>query len=54
MRVFDRTLSNIEKNKEIKESGGFNCIPFGLPRFENAVPGIMQGTYYLVTANSGV
>ncbi len=54
MDLFDRTISKLEENKRIKEEGGYNCIPFGLPRFEEALPGIMQGTYYIVTANSGV
>ncbi len=54
MSYFEKTLETIEKNKEIKEQGGFNCIPFGFDRFEEFLPGIMQGTYYIVTANSGV
>ena len=33
-----------------------NCIPWGLPRFEQAsgIPGIEQGKYYLITANQKV
>lgn len=52
--IFDRTLSHIERNKQIKEEGGFNCIPFGFPRFENYLPGIMKSRMYTITASSGV
>ncbi len=48
--LFDRALSRIEENID-KE---YNCIPFGFKRFEQYLPGIMQKTYYLLTANSGV
>jgi hypothetical protein len=33
-------------------SGKINCIPWGLPRFEDESPGIEQGKYYLVTGAS--
>lgn len=50
MSIFDRALGRIQENmsKEI------NCIPWGLPRFESYLPGIMQKRYYIVTASSGV
>lgn len=48
--IFDRALSRIRDNMHNQH----NCIPWGLPRFENVVPGIMQKKYYLVTANSGI
>jgi Steigviridae replicative DNA helicase len=31
-----------------------NCIPWSLPRFEEHSPGIEQGKYYLISANSKV
>ncbi|MGB0431152.1 MAG: hypothetical protein ACPGLV_11810, partial [Bacteroidia bacterium] len=34
--------------------GKINCIPWGLPRFEKYSPGIEQGKYYMVTANTKV
>lgn len=48
--IFDRALDRITKNK-FKET---NCIPFGLPRFEEYLPGIERAKYYICTANSGV
>lgn len=52
--LFERTLSSIERNKQVKEEGGFNCIPFELPRFEGILPGIMKSRMYTITASSGV
>lgn len=48
--LFQRALRRIEENRN-KE---FNCISFEsiFPRFSEYLPGIMQKTYYLVTANS--
>jgi replicative DNA helicase len=48
--IFNRALAKIKDNMHNE----INCIPWGLERFENVVPGIMQKKYYLVTANSGV
>lgn len=50
MSIFDRAVGRIQENmgKEV------NCIPWGLPRFESYLPGIMQKRYYLVTASQGV
>jgi hypothetical protein len=48
--IFDRALKRINENM-LNEH---NCIPWGLPRFENVVPGIMQKKYYLITANTGI
>jgi|LakMenE01Jun11ns_1017448.scaffolds.fasta_scaffold9935188_2 hypothetical protein len=52
--IFDEVLAKIKKNKEVREKNGFTCIPLGLPRFEQILPGIIQGLYYIVTASSGV
>jgi len=49
-RVYD---SIIERRRRIL-SGKVNCIPWGLPRFETQLPGIEQGKYYLLSANSKV
>jgi replicative DNA helicase len=48
--IFDRALKRVEENR-VKT---INCIPFGLPRFEEFLPGIERRKYYLITANSGV
>ena len=54
MGAFNKTFEFIERNKRIKDEGGYNSIPFGLPELDKHVPGIMKGTQYLVTASSGV
>jgi hypothetical protein len=54
MELFDRVFTNLVERKERVLSGKINCIPFGLPRFEEELPGIEQRTYYQVTANTKV
>src|SRR5699024_10358928 len=52
--LYDRVLDEIKVKRERLLSGKVNCIPWGLPRFETVNPGIEQGKYYLITANSKV
>lgn len=52
--LFDRVRRDLLKRRERSLSGKLNCIPFKLPRFSNELPGIEQGTYSIVTANSKV
>lgn len=52
--LYDRVLKTIQDRRERLLTGKINCIPWGLPRFENEIPGIEQGKYYLITANSKV
>lgn len=52
--LFQRTLNTIETKRDRLLSGKINCIPWGLPRFEEQSPGIEQAKYYLLTANSKV
>lgn len=54
MSLFKRVHDNLRERRERLLSGKINCIPWGLPRFENELPGIEQGKYYLITANSKV
>ena len=54
MSLFNRVLVDLKERKQRIVDGMINCIPWGLPRFENELPGIEQGKYYLVTANSKV
>ena len=54
MSLYDRVYKNLIERRERIVSGKINCIPWGLPRFENQLPGIEQGKYYLITANSKV
>jgi hypothetical protein len=52
--VFERTFDYIKKRRQRILDGKINSIPWGLPRFEEENPGIEQGKYYNVTANSKV
>lgn len=54
MSLYDRVYNNLIERRERLLSGKINCIPWGLPRFENINPGIEQGKYYLISANSKV
>ncbi len=54
MSLFDRVYNEIELRRERILSGKINCIPWGLPRFEEFNPGIEKAKYYLITANSKV
>ena len=53
---FQKHVERIKENKAKIESGSYNCIPFTekFPRLSTHLPGIIKGTYYIVTANSGV
>jgi len=50
--LYTRVYDNIIEKRQRLLNGQINCIPWGLPRFENELPGIEQGKYYLITANS--
>lgn len=52
--LFLRTLNNIQNKRDRILNGKINCIPLGFKRFENELPGIERGKYYLFTANSKV
>jgi len=52
--LFTRVYNNISDRRQRLLSGKINCIPWSLPRFEEELPGIEQGKYYLITANSKV
>jgi len=54
LSLFDRTYQKIVEKRERILNGKINCIPLGLPRFENELPGIEQGKSILFTANSKV
>ena len=54
MSLFDRVHKSIVDRRQRLLDGKINCIPWGFPRFEDESPGIEQGKYYLVTANSKV
>ena len=52
--LFLRTLNTIQNKRDRLLNGKINCIPWGLPRFEEQLPGIEKSKYYLITANSKV
>lgn len=54
MNPFDQTLLYIRERQERRKLGLTNCIPLPFERLAAHFPGIEQGTYYCVTANSGI
>lgn len=44
----------MHRNAERIAGGLVNYLPFGLDRFEEAIPGVQRKNYVIVTANSGV
>lgn len=50
--LFSRVYNGLIEKRDRLLSGKINCLPWGLPRFEYEIPGIEQGKYYLITANS--
>lgn len=52
--LFDRVFDGLESRRKRILSGKINCIPWGFRRFEDQSPGIEQGKYYLLSANSKV
>jgi hypothetical protein len=54
MTLYERVLNRITEKRQRLLDGKINCIPWGLPRFEEIAPGIQQSNYYLITANSKV
>lgn len=53
-RVFDRVYRYLTDRRDRVLSGRINCIPWGLPRFEEECPGIEQRKFYLISANQKV
>ena len=51
-KIYDRVYAQIVNRRERLLDGKINCIPWGLDRFENFNPGIEQGKFYNITANS--
>jgi replicative DNA helicase len=52
--LHERVIDNIKIWKQKILDGGVNCIPLGLPRFEEEMPGIEQKCYIQITANTKV
>lgn len=56
MNLFEETLDEIKKNKtNIDIYKKPNCIPFDwFPKLKTVIPGLMKGTNWLISANSGI
>ena len=54
MKLYSRVYKDLVNRRNRVLSGKVNCIPWGFSRFEKELPGIEQGKYYLLTANSKV
>lgn len=54
MLGYDVILGDLEKRKLIKESGGWNSIPYPFDRFGKIFAGWEQGRSYCYTASSGI
>lgn len=54
MELYNRVLKTINERRDRILSGGINCIPFGLPRFEEVLPGIEKSTLTYITASTKV
>lgn len=53
--IFKDTFDYINNNIQRVKEGKVNCIPFSnFPRLGNKIPGIIQGTNWIVTASSGI
>ena len=46
--LYDRVFGTLVERRDRILSGKINCIPWGLPRFEEELPGREQGKYYNV------
>ena len=51
MEIYNKVREEIVRNKELKESGKDIIIPYPFPRFAQNVPGIMKGTYTIISGN---
>lgn len=55
MRIHERVLNTIESNAQLRRDGKYIAIPWlSLPKLSKVMPGIQQGRYYLVSANSKI
>ena len=47
--LINRTVEMLRKRRERAVNGDINCIPLPFRRFRNDLPGVEQGTYYLIS-----
>jgi len=54
MQLYNRVLTELKTNKQLRESNQEIAIPFPFKRFSNFIPGIQRGRYIITTASSKV
>lgn len=54
LRMFSKIYEKILKNKEAKDNGMVNSISPPFPRLAEKFPGFEKGTYWIITASSGI
>lgn len=54
MALYNRVLTELKTNKQLRESNQEIAIPFPFKRFSEYIPGIQKGRYYLLSANQKV
>jgi len=52
--MINRIIQKLEDNRNKRLNGGIIAIPWSLPRLSRVLPGIVQGRYNLISANSKV
>lgn len=51
---FKQAVDKLKRNKEIRESGKFLCLPYPFPRLAEVLPGIDRGQHIGLTAGTGI
>lgn len=54
MSNFKRVLKKIQENKQRREEGKYNSIPFAFSKLNRISPGIIRGMQYNISASSGI
>jgi len=52
MSLFDKVVSKVKENKQIRESGGVIAIPWSFNRLSQVLPGVRKGIYALISAGT--
>lgn len=52
LELLNRIKAGLEERKKRVENGGINCIPLAFNRFRKELPGVEQGSYYLVSGST--
>lgn len=52
--MYENIVGVIKKNRDLRLNNKLISIPWSLPRLSKVLPGIVQGTYVILTANSKV